>query len=482
VGNIVRLLSKSALLFVAALGCGSELPPLPSESSVELEVEPAAGLDAVSPVVRLRVPSPTADPATLRLFRDELSDYHVGRLRAGELPGTLLEREVPMLAWSDDRGASVRPLGLLDDGIYSLASPELGAIGSFRVSASAARPLYGRVWPPEDSLGSAAVYCGEPRELAELEIGLEPHGPLGRLVPGIGSQRVLADRCLSLELDAELAPGLWLVPPATDQVLLDPAPLFASAGAAQATSDCAEIEMALGAGCVSASDDSLSLRAEEPLLWVFVTPVPATVAAKAGELARVGGLAPDSEIRLSGETIDLAGARRAFDVALRTAPARPRVVLNEVLANANGAEPAMEWIEIVNAGSAATDLEGYRLEDSGGSVSLPAHEIAPGAFVLLVKEGFLADPATDVPPLDGTPLLTLPSLGKSGLSNGGEPLRLYDASGELVSRVPARKAPDAGVSLARRSPDAPDVESSFGRHDAPGASPGGPNSLATGSD
>ncbi len=86
----------------------------------------------------------------------------------------------------------------------------------------------------------------------------------------------------------------------------------------------------------------------------------------------MGGLAPDSELRLSGETIDLAGDRRAFDVTLRTTPARSRVVLNEVLANANGAEPAMEWVELVNAGSASTNLEGYRLEDSGGSVTLPA--------------------------------------------------------------------------------------------------------------
>ncbi len=111
------------LLLSAASGCGSELPPLPESSSVELETEPPGDVDSVSPVVRLRVASRAADPATLRLFRDELSDYHVGRLRAGELPSTLLEREVPMLAWGDEEGASVRPLSLLDDGVYSLASP-----------------------------------------------------------------------------------------------------------------------------------------------------------------------------------------------------------------------------------------------------------------------------------------------------------------------------------------------------------------------
>ncbi len=275
VGTIVRVLSKSALLFAGALGAAPELPALPEESSVELEIEPSGELDAVSPVVRLRVPSRAADPATLRLFRDELSDYHVGRLRAGELPGTLLEREVPMIAWGDEQGANVRPLAVLDDGVYSLASPELGSIGAFRVSASSALPLYARLWPPEGSAGSRAVYCGEPRELTEVAIELEPQGPPARLVPGLGALRVLADRCLSLELDGELPPGIWLGPPATDAVLLDPAPLTAMAGDASASNDCAENEMVLGAGCAIASDDGVTLRAEAPLLWVFVTPAPA---------------------------------------------------------------------------------------------------------------------------------------------------------------------------------------------------------------
>jgi hypothetical protein len=478
VRTIVRSLNGSALVFVAVFGCGSELPPLPAESSVELGIEPSGGLDGVPRVVRLRVPGRAANPATLRLFRDELSGYHVGRLRAGELPATLLEREVATLAWDDDEGSSVRPLGLLENGPYTLASPELGTIGTFQVSSASAIPLYRRLWPPVGVAGVAAAYCGEPTELSELEVALEPRGPSAKLIPGLGSVRALADRCLSLELATEPPQGVWLVPPSTGQVSLDPEPLFVVVGETAESTLCAEIEAPLGAGCARVSDDSLELRANAALLWTFVEPTPALVTTSAGEVARVGGLAPDSEFRIRGETIDVRGERKGFDLTLRTAPARPRVVLNEILANARGAEPSMEWIEITNAGSASANLEGYRLEDAGGSVTLPSLELASGAFALLVKDGFMPDPGTDVPPLEGTPILYLPSLGKSGLSNSGELVRLYDANDELVSQVPALKAPDAGVSVAREAPDAPDQESSFGRHAAPGASPGGPNAIA----
>ncbi len=477
VRTIVRSRSGLALLLGGVFGCGSELPSLPPESNVELQIEPPAELDAVSPIVRLRVPGGAANPATLRLFRDELSDYHVGRLRSGELPATLLERELPTLSWSDGHGSSVRPLGLLEPGPYTLASPELGAIGTIQVGSATTIPHYRRLWPPAETAGVGAAYCGEPATLSEVEIVLEPLGPSAKLIPGLGSERALADRCLSLELASELPAGLWLLPPTTGEVALDPEPLFAVASDALEPTPCTEAETTLGGGCARVSDDSLELRANGALLWVFVEPATAALTTKPFELTRVGGLEPDRELRFKGETIDARGTGTSFDLRLRTEKARPRVVLNEVLANANGAEPAMEWIEITNAGSASANLEGYRLEDSGGSVLLPSLELAPGAFALLVKEGFTPDSGTDVPPLEGTRILYLPSLGKSGLSNSGELLRLYDASDELVSQVPALKAPGAGVSVARKTPNAPDQEASFGRHAPPGASPGGPNAI-----
>ena len=82
-------------------------------------------------------------------------------------------------------------------------------------------------------------------------------------------------------------------------------------------------------------------------------------------------------------------------------------------------------------------------------------------------------------PLDPSSLLVLPSLAKSGLSNSGELLRLFDPAGSLVSRFPALKASAAGVSIARRAPESADDDpSAFGSHAPPGASPGAPNALS----
>lgn len=474
---MVRALGRWGLLGAAAFGCGAELPPLPKANSVGVEFEPAAEPSAVSPVVRVQVTSGAANPATIRLFRDELSDYHLGRLRSGKLPSTMLEREVPMLAWANALGVAVRPLSVLDDGLYTLASPELGAIEIFRVdSSSVTLPYYERLWPPEGFAAKSAVYCGESASLEEQELKLDPAGR-ARLRSGLGAEAILGERCLSLELEEAPPGGMGLVPPRVGDLLLDPTPLLGPAPEAREPLPCGDEEFSLGAGCASVDDQNLWLRAEVPLLWVFSAPAPAVVLGQAGVSARVGGLSPDREVELRGETLELSGERRAFQVTLRTASPRPRVVLNEVLANPKGPEPLMEWIELVNAGSAPAKLEGYRLEDSGGSVTLPAVTLSPGGFALLVKEGFVPDPATDVPPLDGTLIVPLPSLGKNGLSNSGELLRLYDASGNMVSLFPAIKASEAGVSIARSTPEAADVEGSFGRHAPPGASPGGPNTL-----
>jgi hypothetical protein len=110
---------------------------------------------------------------------------------------------------------------------------------------------------------------------------------------------------------------------------------------------------------------------------------------------------------------------------------------------------------------------------------LPAAHLDPGELVLLVADAFDPDGALDVLPRTGTRLVRLPKLGTDGLANGGELLRLTDASGRVLSVFPNTPAREAGMSLARRAPEAPDDDSrAFGPHAAPGASPGAPNALA----
>ncbi|HEU4537699.1 MAG TPA: hypothetical protein VFS00_26445, partial [Polyangiaceae bacterium] len=113
-----------------------------------------------------------------------------------------------------------------------------------------------------------------------------------------------------------------------------------------------------------------------------------------------------------------------------------------------------------------------------GDVALPAHALAPGAYVLLTAEGFAPGAGGDVAPPPSATVLTLPSLGKSGLSNAGEALTLRSPEGDVVSRFPATPKPKAGASVARRRPDAPDDDARAFALTAPGgATPGGPNGL-----
>ncbi|MGC4066467.1 MAG: lamin tail domain-containing protein [Polyangiaceae bacterium] len=155
-----------------------------------------------------------------------------------------------------------------------------------------------------------------------------------------------------------------------------------------------------------------------------------------------------------------------------------RVIINEVLANPYGAEPTEEWVELFNAGSATAELYGWKLADSGGQVELPALVLEPGAFVVLANEGFLGGQSGDVSPSEGSTIIRLPYLAKSGLSNAGEALRLIDESGGIRSSFPAVAASRAGVSIARESPSTLDDDAKgFLSHAAPGASPGAYNHL-----
>jgi hypothetical protein len=105
----------------------------------------------------------------------------------------------------------------------------------------------------------------------------------------------------------------------------------------------------------------------------------------------------------------------------------------------------------VNDGQEPAELEGFELRDAGGAVSLPSASLAPGEYLLLVRAAFAPDLELDVSPLRGTRTLELEALGQSGLANGGELLRLSDASGRVLSRFPApRRARRASASLAVR--------------------------------
>jgi hypothetical protein len=107
-------------------------------------------------------------------------------------------------------------------------------------------------------------------------------------------------------------------------------------------------------------------------------------------------------------------------------------------------------------------LVGYRILDIGGDTVLPDVVLPAGQFAVVVNETYLEDDEVDVLPPPEAILVRVPALGKSGLSNAGELLRLVDPEGHTISRFPALPKPKAGQSVSRRTTDASDgVSSSF---------------------
>jgi hypothetical protein len=188
---------------------------------------------------------------------------------------------------------------------------------------------------------------------------------------------------------------------------------------------------------------------------------------------------PDSELQVEVWALSQTGAEYHQEWTLRTGGARLHVLLNEVMADPVGAEPAQEWVELYNDGRSPVDLAELSLNDGGGAVPLPSYELAAGAYVVLVNEAF----RSELEPTwsEAVPTVRLPQLGVRGLSNVGEELSLSvrDRAGMpiVVSRFPATPRPRAGVTLARSNLASEVSTDAIGYHLAPGASPGGENRL-----
>lgn len=467
--------------------------PKPEPGSSDVPVTRAEPLveDGVERVARFSVSfhDSILDPDDAWLFRGELSDYHLGRINHRELPQTLEERRVAVNAWFDPGLAqtSVAPIAELVPGeVYSLAAPGWGRLAQVAVRTDSALPVLKRLWPPVGSAAHlTAIYCGVVGEVEATEFNLEPSHLHVAMVGGAGSLPT-GERCVKLAFqEVTSALGWQVLPPLAAGALWDPLPLEFEAPRAReeppTETVCEREELSLDTGCATVFDDRLVVRnGPEPMLYAVESESePLLFALSPGENFAWRGLLPDSPQVLLGKSIDRFGDERPFELSFRTLPAAAHLVLNEVLANALGPEPASEWIELLNDGSAPAELGGLRLADGAGQVELPATRLDPGAYALLVRDDFVEN-GVDVPPKEGVSLVRVPTLGKNGLSNSGEALTLSDASGRVLSRIPAIASAHAGVSIARRSPSAPDdAPESFAEHAAPGASPGAENSVAS---
>ena len=474
------------VLFVGVLGgCQdplAELEPGGGER-VRVTLSDGAALDQAPSVFRLRLEPAPAVLDDLVLFQDELSSYYRGRIAAGELPDSLLERRVPMLAWSASPSeAFAQPSHVLARGTtYSLALMGQAVLARIILGGDEA-PVLERRWPREAGGAFGGVYCLTPAyALAPFSVVLAPDAVPASFVP-----LEFVPECAELGVPGELwmsgAPGVRVPPPSAGGVLIDPAPLVALENLDPLTSaTCAEPCVALGPGCLCAEDDRALIRGPSaPAFWVLNLEGRAFEGETALELPLVvPELTPLTSYSLSGNVFDRAGRATQVAAQFQTRAAQPRLVINEVYANAAGPEPEQEWVELVNAGTLSTTLGGYVLEDVGGAAILPDIELEANAYAVVVNQSYAPEPDYDLVPLETSVLVVVERLGKSGLSNEGEALRLSGPDGAVVSRFPSLRAPEPGVSAARLTPWADDgAPDAFAPHGAPGASPGAPNSFA----
>jgi hypothetical protein len=152
-------------------------------------------------------------------------------------------------------------------------------------------------------------------------------------------------------------------------------------------------------------------------------------------------------------------------VTLDLPPRLPALVITEVLANPAGSENTQEFVEIYNTGSESQALGGLLLVDKAGSDTLPETVLPAGAFAVVVAESYDPADGKDPAPREGTLLVRVPGrLAGDGLANTGEPVRLVNAGGVVISQyggwVDVSATAWSGKSVKRASPqscDGPDV-------------------------
>lgn len=463
-------------MLALAAGCGFSPPTAgtlsPAEKpSIKLTIEPDAPIDDAPPILRIHARLPAATDLTRIALVD--GDVGAGRLRelaTGDISAALRAKMIDALVFRDDSDVIVAPAIALEPGrTYSVASGDPPLVAHFRVTGHDDLETLERAWPPVGSSGtrSLAIWCGS-HPLPSLGGGtsFDPGGIDAVLAPGAIDG--IGERCVRADIHASDEPRL--VPPPTFTAgawgaRVDPSPI-AIDGAMTSAKElaCGDHELAFGAGCARAEDDRVIVRTPAaPLLWAIggdgVDVVSATAPSDGFVLP---GFVPKSTIALRVRAIDAAGnvLRSTFQTTMK--PPEPHLVINEVLADPLGPEPSQEWVELVNDGTIAAHLGGYRLADEGGETALPDALIEPGRFVLIVNDAFVADDGLDPAPAPSSLLIRVPKLGKNGLANAGETIRLVDVEGSEISRVPSEPKPKPGKSVARIHPwDADDSSASF---------------------
>lgn len=478
------------LLTFLSSGCRPELP-LPGSNPLSVadppefvvKIEPEAPLDAAPRVLRAHLSwADSIDKDRVFLIRGEVSEYHLRQIERGDLTKTLQERVVPALVWPEQNGEIViAPTQVLEGGqTYAVASGEPSKVVHFVVRDVDELPILRRVWPPAEIPGRLFIFCAD-ISLADVTapVPADPLGPMGFLSRGI-AKNAAGVGCLHWEAQgrADDKTMTWVLPPMVEMpglgvgiVQIEPAAIqLRQENDEMPINDeivpleCERDELAFGPGCAVVADDRLYVQAPEgDLIWgISGESVERVLKTASKERFVIKGLLPETDLSLDVVTIDAAGRIQRVEFFATTTALSGHVVINEVQVNPVGPEPDQEWVELYNDGQVETSLTGYRILDIGGETLLPDVALPPGQFAVVVNDTYFADDEVDViPPADAI-VVRVPALGKNGLSNSGELLRLVDLEGRTISRFPALPKPKGGQSVSRWNPDAPDgVSSSF---------------------
>jgi Lamin Tail Domain len=441
-------------------------------SSLTVTSDPPASLQALPPVLELVASSAGGvDPSRLTLFEGTVGPEQLGEVVRGELSTTLGKRVVPALTWAGEGGDAVlAPEAALTLGkVYTLVAPDLPDKEEVQVAATDPLPALPRIWPPpgEAATVTYGVWCGDtPLARVDTAATLRPGGPAGRIRLGAVEAGAGAG-CLRFEADPDAtAPGPGIPPSVvvsvdgTTLTGLDPQPFQVEAPPSPASPlACSPDETPFGPGCVQVEDDRVAGRAPAvPLLWAVAgAGADQVFATGPGDPFVVAGLPPGTFVTLDVGAVDNSGTvLRSFFTAT-TADAAPHVAINEVYAWPLGARPGQEWVEIINDGPVPVDLGGYVLLVDSTPTTLPEGTLSPGGFALIVNAAFSAEDGLDPSPAPGTLILSVPKLGKTGLTEAGEPFTLLDGTGTAVSAFLPAPKPKEGWSVDRRTPWAPDT-------------------------
>lgn len=157
-----------------------------------------------------------------------------------------------------------------------------------------------------------------------------------------------------------------------------------------------------------------------------------------------------------------------------------RVVVNEIMFDPTGPEPANEWIELFNPLDRSADLSNWTVTDGEGSFRIPVGVTIPAnGFLVLGYSPTAAGGNVD-----------LAYGGQAGISlaNSGDDVFLSDDAGVVIDSVTyaaswageAGQAANANLSLERKSPTLYGQDRrSWGHSAVVGGTPGAPNSVDT---